>query len=138
MVDLAGLGIAVVIHFLGLKGPENLQCGVGKFWIDQGVLQRDDQAVASERGDEPRETGGWQEDHMIGALDRQPKSGHVLEGLAKQTIKFLVARVDLDHVLEPVRHRLSGFRFGAWPKAISGGRKMLVTVCQRIEEAAMP
>ena len=38
MQDLAGLGVAVVVHFLGLQGAENLQCSARKLRIDEGVL----------------------------------------------------------------------------------------------------
>ena len=100
---LAGLGIAVVVVFLCLQGAENLQCSARKLRIDEGVLQRDDQAVASERRDEPGKPGGRQENHMIRACHRQAERGHVLERLAKQAIKFLVAGPDLDNVFQPVR-----------------------------------
>ena len=98
MQDLAGLGIAVVVFFLCLQGAEYLQCAAGKLRIDQGVLQRDDQAVASKRSDKPRQTGGRQENHVIRARNRQAECRHVLERLAKQTIEFFVAGLDLDNV----------------------------------------
>jgi hypothetical protein len=97
--DLAGLGIAVVINFFGLPGAENLQRSACKLRIDKGVLQRDNQAVASERGDEPWKSSARHEHQVIRACDRQPERGHVLECLAKQTIKFLVAGLNLGHLL---------------------------------------
>jgi hypothetical protein len=45
---LAGLGVAVVVRFLRLMGAEEFQCSARKLRINEGVLQRDDQAVASE------------------------------------------------------------------------------------------
>src|SRR4029077_6080433 len=99
MQDLTGLGVAVVVNFFGLPRAENLQCSACKLRIDKVVLQRDNQAVASERGDEPWKPGGRHENEVIRACDRQPERGHVLERLAKQTIKFLVAGLDLGHVL---------------------------------------
>ena len=45
---LPGLGIAVVVLLLCLQRAENFQCSARKLRIDKGVLQRDDQAVASE------------------------------------------------------------------------------------------
>ena len=106
MQYLAGFGIAVVVRLLGLQGAEDLERSARELRIDEGVLQRDDQAVAPEWGDEPWESGGRQENQVIRALNRQPKRSHVLQPLAKETVKFLVAGLDLDHVLQPVRHRL--------------------------------
>ena len=98
MVYLAGLGIAVVVLFLRLQGAQDLQCSARKVRIYEDVLQRDDQAVASERSYEPREAGGRQENHVIRACHRQAERSHVLKRLAKQTIEFLVAGLDLDNV----------------------------------------
>jgi hypothetical protein len=70
------------------------------------VLKRDDQAVATERRDEPREPGGRQENHVIGACHWQAKGRHVLERLAEQTIKLLVAGPNLDDIFQPVRQCL--------------------------------
>src|SRR4029077_4504830 len=99
MQDLAGLGVAVVVNFFGLPRAENLQCSACKLRIDKVVLQRDNQAVASERGDEPWKPGGGQKTGVLRACDREPGAAQFPEALAKQTIKFLVAGRDLGHVL---------------------------------------
>src|SRR6516225_1001193 len=99
MQDLGGLGVAIVIKCFGLPGAENLQRSTCKLGLDERVLQRDYQAVASERGDEPWKPSGRHEHQVIRACDRQPERSHVLECLAKQTIKFLVASLDLGHLL---------------------------------------
>ena len=54
MHDLSGLGIPVIVTFGGLPGAEHIQRSAGEVGINQRVLQRDDQAVAAEKGDEPR------------------------------------------------------------------------------------
>jgi hypothetical protein len=74
--DFAGLGIAVVVHFLGLTGAKNLQCSARKLRINEGVLQRDDQAVAwratgdsalSERHLETAEGWFWSQSAIVSA-----------------------------------------------------------------------
>jgi len=99
MQYLAGLGIAVCVLVRRLQGAEDLQCSAAKLRIDQRVLQRDDQAVASKRRDKPREAGGGQKDHMIGVANRQAECCHVLQRLAKQAVEFLIASPDFDDVL---------------------------------------
>src|SRR5882672_12647385 len=47
MQNLAGLGIAVGVVIARLQGAEDLQSAGCKLRIDENVLQRDDQAVAS-------------------------------------------------------------------------------------------
>ena len=75
---------------------------------------------------------------MIRACDRQAERSHILECLAKQAIKFLVAGLNLDDVFQPVRHRLGVARLVAVPDAVSRRSKMPVAVRQRIEKTAMP
>ena len=52
--DFARFGITVWVILVGLQRAQNLQGAAGEFRIDQDVLQRNDQAVAAERGNEPR------------------------------------------------------------------------------------
>lgn len=99
MQYLAGLSIPVVVLILCLQRAEDLQCSSCKLRVNKRVLQRDDQTVAAERGHEPRESCGRKKDHVIGACDWQAERSHILECLAKQTIKFFVAGLDLDNLL---------------------------------------
>src|SRR5262245_57546959 len=78
----ARLRVAVVVALLRLQGAEYLERTPGELGIDQEVLDRRNQAVAAERRNEPRQAGCRQEDHMIGAGDRQPQRCHILERLA--------------------------------------------------------
>jgi hypothetical protein len=75
---------------------------------------------------------------MVLAGHRQAEGGHVLERLAKQAVKFLVAGLDLDDVFEPVRQRIGMARFVAVGNAMGRRIEMLVAVCQCIEQTAMP
>ena len=52
--DFSRFGIAVWVILFGLQRAQNLQGSAGEFRIDQDVLQRNDQAVAAERSNEPR------------------------------------------------------------------------------------
>ena len=67
---LAWLSVSIRIVFLCLERAKYVQRAACKFRIDQDVLERDDQAVASEWRDEPGKPGGRHEDGMIRALDR--------------------------------------------------------------------
>ena len=69
--DLPGLSVTVVVPILGLKRAQDVERAAGEVWIDQQVLQRNDQAVPAERGDKPRQAGGRQENQVIRADDRQ-------------------------------------------------------------------
>src|SRR5207253_367601 len=83
---LAGLRVAVVVLILRLQRAQYVERATGEVWIDEQVLQRNDQAVAAERGHEPRQAGSRQEDHVIRAGDWQPERSHVLKRLAIETI----------------------------------------------------
>src|SRR5262249_46366884 len=69
--DFAWFGIAVRIIVLGLQRAQNFQRPAREFRVDQYILQRNDQAVAAKRGDEPRQSSSRQEHHMVRAPDRQ-------------------------------------------------------------------
>src|SRR6266446_8124560 len=136
--DLAWFSITVWIIILGLQRTQNLQRAAGEFRIDQYILQRNDQAIAAEGSDEPRQSRGRQKDRMARAPDRQTQRGHVLQRLAKETVEFLVARLDLDHCLEPFahRHRIAGlvtFREAVWRRV-----KALLAVLQHVEQTGVP
>ena len=65
--DLAGLGVAIIVPLARLQASKDVERAAGEVRIDQQVLQRDDQAVAAERSDEPGQAGGGQEHHVVGA-----------------------------------------------------------------------
>ncbi len=52
--------------------------------------KRDDQAVAAERGDEPRQSGGGDEHHVIGALDRQAQRRHIIDRLMIELMEVVI------------------------------------------------
>src|SRR6186997_2117056 len=104
--DLSGLGVTVVVLLARLQSTQDLERPFGEIRIYQQILQRDDQAVPTEWGDEPRQSRGGQENHMIRALDRQPEGGHVVDRLMPQAIKLLVAGADLGYGLLPLDQRL--------------------------------
>src|SRR5437764_2815364 len=135
---LAGFGVAVVVHFFCLMGAEDLQCSARKLRIYESVLQRDDQAVATERGQEPRKPGGRQEDHVIRVCNRQAEGSQILERLAKKTIELLIAGPNLDDVFQPVRQGLGMVRIMALRNALARRSKTPIPVRQSIEKAAMP
>ena len=136
--DLARFGIAVWIVLLGLQRAQNLQRPAGEFRIDQDILQRNDQAIAAERSDEPRQSGRRYEGHVIRAPDRQTECGHVLQRLVKQTVEFLVACLDLDHGLQPFRHRLGMVGLVTGPDTILRRVEVLLAILERVEQAGMP
>ena len=68
--NLARLSVPVGVIFLRLKRAEDVQGASREFRMDQNILQRDDETVASEWGDEPGKPGGGQKDDMIRTLDR--------------------------------------------------------------------
>src|SRR6516165_10036568 len=136
--NLAGFGVAIFVHILCLKRAENFQCTAGELRIDEGVLQRDDQAVASERGDKPRESSRRKEDQVVGPFDREAKSGHVLECLTKQTIKLLVARLDLDDLLEPIGHRLRVLWLVVTTDTLWRRRQHAIAIRESVEKTTMP
>ena len=91
MHDLSGLGVPVIVTFGGLPGAEHIQRSAGEVGINQRVLQRDDQAVAAEKGDEPRHARRRHELQVVRALDRQAQGGHVTDRLPIETIELLIA-----------------------------------------------
>ena len=136
--DLAGFGITVGIFLLGLQRAQDLQRPAGEFWIDQNILQRNDQAVAPERSDEPGQSGSRQENDLVCALDRQTERGHVLQRLTEQTVEFFVAGLNLDHGLQPFRHRLGVAGLVTLPDAIVRRAEMLLAILECVEQAGVP
>ena len=51
--NFARLRITVVVLDLRLQCTQNVEAATGKVWIDQKVLQRNDQTVPAERSDKP-------------------------------------------------------------------------------------
>src|SRR5262249_17176680 len=82
--------------------------------------------------------GSRQEDDMVGSLDWQPQRGHVLQRLAKKTVKFLVTGLDLDYRLQPFRHHFGMARFVSLPEAIERRPELLLTILEGIEQACVP
>jgi hypothetical protein len=93
-----------------VTGAKNLQCSARKLRINRVFCNETIKLSRPKGAMNPRKGRGRHEDHVIRASDRQPERRHVLDCLAKQTIKFLVAGLDLGHVLEPVRHRAAWFK----------------------------
>jgi hypothetical protein len=75
---------------------------------------------------------------MIGTGRWQAERSHILERLAEQAIKFLVAGANLDDVFQPIRQRLGVARLVAVPDAVIRRCKMPVAVRQCIAKTAMP
>ena len=70
--DFAGFGVTIIVFGLRLKRAQNVEAAAREVGIDQRVLQRDDQAVAAERGHEPRQAGSRQKSLVVGSGDREP------------------------------------------------------------------
>src|SRR6185437_9136013 len=87
---------------------------------------------------EPGEAGCGNENEVIRPFDRQAKRRHVLEGLAKQPIKLLVAGLDLDDLLQPIRDRLRVIRFVGTGNAVLRRRQNAISVRERIKKTAVP
>jgi hypothetical protein len=81
-------------------------------------LQRNEQDIATERGDEPRQSRGGYKDRVVRFSDRQTERRHVLQGLAKETVELFVAGLDLGHRLQLFRHRLGVANIVARPDTI--------------------
>src|SRR5262249_17839796 len=77
--DVSRFCIPVGVVLRRLQRAEEIQCAPGELRIDQVVLKRGDQAVASEWGDEPGKAGRGQERLAIPRLDRKAERGHILE-----------------------------------------------------------
>src|SRR6516164_7208857 len=75
---------------------------------------------------------------MVRTLDRQTQRSHVLQRLMKETVEFFVACPDLDHVLEPFRHRREKAGLASFPDTIARRVKLLLAILERIEQAGMP
>src|SRR5215813_10596026 len=105
--DLAWLRVTVVVLGLRLQRTQNVEAATRKVRIDQKVLQRNDQAVPTKRGDKPRQSGGWQEHLVIRAKDRQSKRSHILECLAIKAVELLVAATNFQHCPQPIRQGLT-------------------------------
>ena len=63
--------------------------------MHDGVLQRDDQAVATEQCDKPWQASGRDELDMVGPLKRQPQGRHIVNGLGEGGCEGVVAGLDL-------------------------------------------
>jgi hypothetical protein len=79
------------------------------------------------------ESGGRQEHHMVRVFDRQTQRSHVLQRLVKETVEFLVARLDLDHGLELFRHRQEKAGLVAFPDTIVRRAKLLLAILEHIQ-----
>src|SRR5260370_8219134 len=86
--DLSRLSLAVRIVFLGLQRAQNLQRSARECRVDQHILQRNEQAIAAERSDEPRQSGSRYEDHLARALPCPTPPTPLLHTLAQKTVKF--------------------------------------------------
>src|SRR2546421_6314601 len=75
---------------------------------------------------------------MVRALDRQTQRSHVLQRLVKETVEFFVACSDLDHGLEPFRHRREKAGLGSFPDTIARRVKLLLAILECIQQAGMP
>src|SRR5262245_29871952 len=74
---------------------------------------------------------------MVRALDRQTQRSHVLQRLVKETVEFFVACFDLDHGLEPFRHRREKAGLVSFPDTIARRAQLLLAMLERIEQAGM-
>src|SRR6266516_3265170 len=138
MEDLSGLRISVGIVFHRLQRPKEIQCTPRKLRIDQDVLKRGNQAVPSEWGDEPGKASCRQERLAIRCLDWKPERGHILECAPKQSVEFLVARLNLGDRLQPISQSFGVFRFFAVADAIARRLKMPAAILQCIQKAGVP
>src|SRR5262249_16736818 len=75
---------------------------------------------------------------MVRALDRQTQRSHVLQRLVKETVEFFVACSDLDHGLEPFRHRWEKVGLTSFPDTIAGRVTPRLATLERIQQAGMP
>src|ERR1700730_636490 len=135
---LAWLGVSIRIVFLCLKRAEDVQRATCEFRIDQDVLERDDQTVASEWRDEPGKPGGRHEDGMIRALDREAERGHVLKCAAKKAIELFIAGLNFSHGLQPIRQGFGVAGVRMVFNAVAWRCRMLVVIRQGREKACMP
>jgi hypothetical protein len=107
MHDLAGLGITMIVPLRRLVFAQNLQCCCRELRVNQCALQGGNQAVASDQRHESGHTSSGHLAHVIGALDRQSQSGHVLHRLGKEPVDLLVAGADLEYRVLPPLHALA-------------------------------
>src|ERR1700730_13520346 len=135
---LAWLSVAIRIVFLCLERAKHVQRATRKFRIDQDVLDRDDQAVASEWRDEPGKPGGRQKDDMIRALDWEAERGHVFKCAPKKAIELLIAGLNFCHGPQPIRQGFGVARGRMVFNAVMWRTRMLVVILQGIEKACMP
>ena len=136
--DLAGFGVAVVVALLCLISAEDLKRAGGEAGIDDHGLQRDDQRVTAEQGDEPGQAGGGDEDHVVHAFERQAECGHVLHALVVGAVELLVAGLDLQHGALPFVHAALVVGGGDGEAAVAGGADAPVAVDQVVGEVAGP
>src|SRR5215831_1654035 len=136
--DLSRFCIAVGVVFRRLERAEEIQSTTSELRIDQVVLQRGDEAVAPEWGDEPGKAGRRQERLAIPRLDRKAERGHVLECRAKQPVELLVARLNFGDGLQPVTQPLGMLGLFAVFDAIARRVKTAISILQRVQDAAVP
>src|SRR6266536_3797682 len=138
MEDLSRFCISVMVVFLRLHRSKDIQGTAGELRIDQDVLKRGDQAVASEWGDEPGKAGCGEKRLAIRSLDWKPKRGHILQCATKQSVELLVARLNLGDRLQPVSQSLGVFGFFAVADTIARRIKLPAATLTRIHNAAVP
>src|SRR4029077_5686555 len=109
----------------------------GKVWIDQKVLERNDQAVPTERSEKPGQASSRQEHLVVRAKDRQSERRHVFECLAIKTVEFLVAAANFQHCPQPVRQALAMLVM-MLARAFARRPMDALTVLQSVEQAAVP
>ena len=136
--DLSRFGVPIVIALRRLVAPEDIQRPASELWVNQHGLQGDDQAVAAEQRDEPRQAGGGYEHHVVGSRDRQSQGRHVENPLAKAAVELFVAGLDLQDRALPFLDRLGVLGFVALVGRFTRGGIAPLAVNQVIQQAAMP
>src|SRR5580704_15476554 len=135
---LAWLSVSIRIVFLCLERAKYVQRATRKFRMDKHVLERDDQAVAPERRDEPGKPGGRQKDRVVRALDREAERGHVFKCAAKKAIELFIAGLNFCHCPQPICHGFGVARGRMVFNAFTWRSRMFVVIRQGVEEACMP
>jgi hypothetical protein len=135
---LAWLGIAVGIYLGGLQVGQALEGSAGEIGEHDDVLQAGDQAVPTEDGHKPGNSGRGEQVLWMVLVARQTQGCHVFHGLPVQSVELLVGRCDLRGYLFPVRQVVSGFQRLVGRHARLGRRPRLLVGHEVIFTAGVP
>ena len=136
--DLAGLGVAPVVHFGGLQLGQLLEGAKGEGAVEERALQAHDQAVAPEYGDEPGHARRREPHVGLEVVVVEAQRPQVLHRLVVEAVDVLVGRAQRCDLPEPPVLQGLGLRRAQAPLQMAPWRPGHLDVGQDVVAARVP